>query len=492
MQRKRTWPSILAAALAVAIAAPAAAAPPPRIKTLVIDEAAAARINDRLAHNRNVVLHTGLAETAGGIPPTPAGDIVILAPIDWNTGATLTIDAYHSIIVSAPVTVSGAGGLVMQYNDAATDGDLIFTGATASHDGNNVAFTDVVEGATQGNLTINGNPYTLVNNLSQLSSAMTANQAGYFALADRYDAAGDGTYTAAPGPQLDGIFEGLGNTVANLKMFCAAGGNTYGLIGVMHSGAVVRDIGMVDVNYAGPTGVAVFIGGVVGFNANGTVVHAYTRGNSLINEKGSHGAAGGLVGTNRNGTVALSFASATVKGGFSSVVGGLVGDNSGTIARSYAVATVACTKGCYSGALAGINRTNGGFDVGTIAETYALGSAAANKVAYVGGLLGANGGYDTGGSIAASYAAAAVTAGARTRQGGFMGTDIGHASLSYWDVDVSGQSQAAGDPPNDPGITGLTTAQFLAGLPAGFDPLTWGQDPSLNNGYPYLLALPPD
>ena len=28
-------------------------------------------------------------------------------------------------------------------------------------------------------------------------------------------------------------------------------------------------------------------------------------------------------------------------------------------------------------------------------------------------------------------------------------------------------------------------------LPAGFDPAIWGQNASINNGYPYLLANPP-
>ena len=80
-------------------------------------------------------------------------------------------------------------------------------------------------------------------------------------------------------------------------------------------------------------------------------------------------------------------------------------------------------------------------------------------------------------------------------KGGIAGTaDKATAASDYWDLDTSGisdPSKGAGNTANFPGLTGLTTAQFQSGFPAGFDPAIWGQDPSINNGYPYLLANPP-
>ena len=35
---------------------------------------------------------------------------------------------------------------------------------------------------------------------------------------------------------------------------------------------------------------------------------------------------------------------------------------------------------------------------------------------------------------------------------------------------------------NDPDITGLTTAQFQSGLPAGFDPTVWREKSNINGG----------
>ncbi len=65
---------------------------------------------------------------------------------------------------------------------------------------------------------------------------------------------------------------------------------------------------------------------------------------------------------------------------------------------------------------------------------------------------------------------------------------------AYWDLDSSGisdPSRGAGNVANYPGIAGLTTAQLQSALPAGFDPAVWARSASLNNGYPYLIANPP-
>ena len=59
------------------------------------------------------------------------------------------------------------------------------------------------------------------------------------------------------------------------------------------------------------------------------------------------------------------------------------------------------------------------------------------------------------------------------------------------DIGILDPHQGAGDPSDDPGITGLTDAQLKSALPAGFDPNVWGQSSSINNGWPYLLANPP-
>jgi hypothetical protein len=63
---------------------------------------------------------------------------------------------------------------------------------------------------------------------------------------------------------------------------------------------------------------------------------------------------------------------------------------------------------------------------------------------------------------------------------------------SYWDIESTRRSTdaPAGGAPEDGFVAdsmGLTTQQFKAGLPDGFDPAVWGIDPDVNDGYPHLL-----
>jgi len=44
---------------------------------------------------------------------------------------------------------------------------------------------------------------------------------------------------------------------------------------------------------------------------------------------------------------------------------------------------------------------------------------------------------------------------------------------------------------NYPEITGLTTQQLQSGLPNGFGPKIWAQDPNIDDGLPYLRSNPP-
>jgi hypothetical protein len=63
-------------------------------------------------------------------------------------------------------------------------------------------------------------------------------------------------------------------------------------------------------------------------------------------------------------------------------------------------------------------------------------------------------------------------------------------SNDYWDITTSGTTVGVGRG-NAEGITGLTTTQLKAGLPAGFDPKIWAEDRKINHGLPYLIANPP-
>jgi hypothetical protein len=116
----------------------------------------------------------------------------------------------------------------------------------------------------------------------------------------------------------------------------------------------------------------------------------------------------------------------------------------------------------------------------------------------VGGFVGANGHEGEGESffISSSYSTGAVSGAHGAILGGFAGSDQSSGGISscYWDTATSGianLSQGAGSIANDPGITGLATAQLQSGLPAGFSAADWGLSASVNGGLPYLLVIPP-
>jgi hypothetical protein len=130
----------------------------------------------------------------------------------------------------------------------------------------------------------------------------------------------------------------------------------------------------------------------------------------------------------------------------------------------------------------------GSVDGGTISNSYATGDAIGGDFSSAGGLTGS---FD-GASIIDSYSTGAAS-------GGFGGGVIGDDMTSqcncfhhvYWDITTSGlgKSQGAGSVSNDPGLSGRTTTQLQFKLPKGLSAKVWAIDPSINNGFPYLIAL---
>ncbi len=206
----------------------------------------------------------------------------------------------------------------------------------------------------------------------------------------------------------------------------------------------------------------------------------------LIPATGANANTGGLVGTNffNAAKISNSYSTGAVVGG--NIAGGLVGDNGegAQIYGSYATGSVSSSSAGYSGSGSAIGGLVGLQDGGGTLDSYARGSV--TGLSYVGGLIGEAG----TGAVISSYATGTVTGGYPI--GGFVGG--GFAGFvnnnSYWDSLTSGLTNAVGFCVNSGcanGASGLTTAQFTSGLPSGFDPTIWGSNPSINNGYPYLL-----
>jgi hypothetical protein len=162
-------------------------------------------------------------------------------------------------------------------------------------------------------------------------------------------------------------------------------------------------------------------------------------------------------------------------------VGGLIGRNTVDVDRSFATGTVSSGDNGISGGLIGSN-------TGGIGDSYATGFVGGGVSSTVGGFIGLN-----NAAVIASYSSGPVASGSGNAVGGFIGNDTGASDLTntYFDLTSSGQSHGVGNNTAYPGITGLTTEEFQSGLPTGFTPTLWAEDPSINGGLPYLVTSPP-
>ena len=187
---------------------------------LTIDSSVATTIDGALNAGTSVLEQTTSGAASGsGTQTAGAGNIAVASALSWGSTATLTLDSFHSINIDAPITITGAGGLVLLTNDnGGSGGALNFAHGPTGFMGK-VAFTHAVGGATQGALTINSYAYTLENSIAQLATDIATTPAGNFALANSYNASGDNGGTPYSGPVIAttfaGNFEGLGNTISN-------------------------------------------------------------------------------------------------------------------------------------------------------------------------------------------------------------------------------------------------------------------------------------
>ena len=220
-----------------------------------------------------------------------------------------------------------------------------------------------------------------------------------------------------------------------------------GLFGVVGNKGKVSDITLVDVEFSGSRNVgglvgylkgevsqasvsgfvngSTNVGGVVGYNLSNL-----NNSSSSANIEGGRMSTGGLVGFNANGSIVkMSYAIGSVKGKLS--VGGLVGYNGqpdsdsekARISSSYAMGDVVGNSEV--GGLVGTNFSN-------IEISYARGDVEGGK--YVGGLVG---GVSPYASVDESYSTGRVYG--ENKVGGFTGYKNFKSEVtdSYWDEDAS-------------------------------------------------------
>jgi filamentous hemagglutinin family protein len=412
---------------------------------------------NQLASN-NVVLST--------LPSgTHAGDIFVDAHISWSTGNSLTLSAFHDILFMSgtQVTNTGAGNLVLRAdNTGRGQGTVIFDSGGHVDYMQSTGTVSIFYNPSGSQTTKYQNPtnyfcppcpggggvfvqqpsqltaYMLVNTASDLDAVRT-NQSGTYALGTKITLDSNQPFT--PIPNFTGLFDGQGQTIANLTIASTA--QNIGLFGTIASAGEVRNLNLTNVSVNSSVN-SQLVGTLAGTNA-GTISNISATG---IVQVGSGSTAGGLVGQNLG---SISNSSASVDVGSPNVAnleaGGLVGNNSATILSSVALGNVQAGDAGIAGGLVASNSVSG-----AIAGSQASGNVTVGAASVAGGLVGAN-----AGTITDSTASGAVTStGANSTVGALVGTNTGTITNSTGSGVVT-SPDANGSVPSTPPSTGGTT-----------------------------------
>ncbi|MCX9158562.1 filamentous hemagglutinin N-terminal domain-containing protein, partial [Niveibacterium sp. 24ML] len=401
-----------------------------------------------------------------------AGDIHVNANVSWTSNNTLMLSAYRNINLNASISAS-AGTLKLHYGQGSTDG----SGSGYALNGGSINLSAGNHFYTQQGRSGTVTAWTVITSLGAAGSTtgtdlqgISGNSAGNYVLGANIDASATSGWNGGAGfnpignsaNRFTGRFDGLGHTISGLTIKRASTA-CIGLFGYTGSGASIANLGLTDVRVQG----SAYVGGLAGVSL-GVINNVYATGSV----SGDYGV-GGLVGLNDgSGKISNVYATGSVSGNH--LVGGLVGlnFNSGTISNAYATGSVSGSNDV--GGLVGLNAESG-----TISNAYATGSVSGTTE--VGGLVGGN--YNSG-KISNAYATGSVSGASNV--GGVAGNNIGTITNGFFDTTTSSRANGCGGGGGACGVSGKTTAQLAAALPAGFDAAVWGNGG--NQTTPYLLS----
>ena len=248
-----------------------------------------------------------------------------------------------------------------------------------------------------------------------------------------------------------GTFDGDGHTISGL--YVVSTGDYAGLFGNVNSGTI-KNVGVKD-SYISGSGR--YVGGVCGYNMNGTIENSYNTGTVTVT--GSNADIGGVCGFNSSGgTIEKSYNKGTVtvtEAGDYAYIGGVCGNNDGTIRNSYNTGKVTVTVTIDFTFVGGVCGNNDG----TIENSYNTGTVTGEHI-FVGGVCGWN-----SGTIRNSYNTGKVTVenvNVYTSVGGVCGNNNGTIENSYNTGKVTGYRVSVG------GVCGwnwssITNCYFLTG-----------------------------
>jgi len=272
------------------------------------------------------------------------GDILVNDAVQWDSGKTLTLDAYNNIYINNMVDASqGEGGkLVLKYGQQSADGSngIIYSAIHAQtmptyadyfiqapvHLRQGLNFT-----TQRGSDVANLKEFQVITDVTALQ-AMKDDLVANYALGTNLDAGSIANFTPigsmieGSGPNagnspFTGLFDGLGHVIENLKIDkqgYQGQGSYVGLFGKIED-ADIRNVGLINAQIQGSDSV----GGLIGSMANSKLSNSFVHG-SVTGDFN----AGALVGASYYSTVDRVYSSAQLNSENGSSV--LIGDNWGS------------------------------------------------------------------------------------------------------------------------------------------------------------------
>lgn len=233
-----------------------------------------------------------------------------------------------------------------------------------------------------------------------------------------------------------GSFDGRNHALRNLFIDNPGGISNIGLFGTTAGQARIQNLRLVGVNVKGGMNSSSLISVMGGGMVTNVHVQGVVKGDGFYT--------GGLIGIIESGAV-VQQSSADIRLDSMNVLaaGGLAGVNSGTISQSFAIGRAEANHREFGGLV--------GTNYGTIENSYSTVEVVGGTVS-VGGLAGHN---ESGGRVINSYAAGLISSSAVDR-GGLIGKNLGSVTDSYYDREVSKQSDTGKGTPK-------TTAEMKKG-----------------------------
>ncbi len=364
-----------------------------------------AQLAAQLASNNVAILSTNGTGTDGNINVNDA--------LSWSAN-TLTLNATNNIFVNNQMTATGTAGFVAHYGTG-INADGTPMGLYTNQGGVNGSFAAKFDFSGTGGFVMNGEAYTVINDVAGLAAAR-GNPNGRYILGADLGALTSANWSTAldGGGAFTGKFNGLGHTISS---FNTAGTSLFGIIG---SGALISNIGVNNANgNPDPTNTKTSAGLFADIN-QGSVINSFVSG----------GDAGGTL------TVANSVTSA----------GLFVGTNSGFISQSY-VANLSLDNVIQAGGgFVGTNQTGGHITESSVRADTTINSAGyfvsgnASTIAFTGGFAGVNDGL-----IDKSYTQIGLNldpAASSAISGGFVGLNKGTVDQSYSTLDTPNSAES--------------------------------------------------